>query len=188
MIYPVSYSCLSQSVTFFSHLAALLRPFHSHYFLVTSCFPTTLLYTLVPLPLFTLPQHPFSPSSVIQRAGGGGEQERGSLLWSDSYKILIGTRNMIAREKGGWNGEKGGRDGEEIFPWIKALSQQCLLFFSLFCTILACAAPSLSPLHFFPSHLFSSSCIFPKPSPSLFFLLFALTLSSDLLTGVNYWS
>lgn len=37
------------------------------------------------------------------------------MLWSDSYKILIGTRNMIAREKGGWM-ERRGREGERTFP------------------------------------------------------------------------
>lgn len=104
VIYPVSHSPISPSVSF--SLAAL-PPLSLLLFVVTLCISTILLYTRLPLPLSTLLQHPFSPSSVIQRAGGG------SLLWSDSYKILIGTRNMIARKKGGWNGVKR-RDGEKI--------------------------------------------------------------------------
>ena len=44
------------------------------------------------------------------------------MLWSDSNKLLIGTRNMIAREKGGWSGVEGrgagggGGAGEKYFP------------------------------------------------------------------------
>lgn len=94
---------------------AALPPSLHLLFLATSCFSTSQLFTVLPLLLFTLPQHSFSTSSVIQGVESGGG---GSLLWSDSYKILISTRNMIAREKGGWNVENG-RNWEKNIPWIK---------------------------------------------------------------------
>lgn len=82
---------------------------------------------------------------------------------SDSYKILIGTRNMIAREKGGWNWEK-----------------LCLRNANYFLSLLRypCLSGSLSSPHvysfiFFFLNLLPSSCSFTS-LPTL--------LSSDLLT------
>lgn len=122
-------------------------------FLATSCFSTTRLFTALPLLLFTLPQRSFSPSSVIQGVESGGG---GSLLWSDSYKTLISTRNMIARETGGWNVENG-RNWEKNIPWIKALSHRCLFP--------ASSVPDLVFLFLNPLPFFCFTCFLP-PLPS----------------------
>lgn len=86
---------------------------------------------------------------------------------------------MIARERGGWNGENG-RDGEKHFPWITSFVSQIAPF--------SLSAPSLlsSPL-LSPPHTLALSICWPFPKPSFFLFFFHLLflpplLSPDLLT------
>lgn len=120
---------------------------HQCHFLVR-CFYTTLLCTKPTLRLFTLPQQPFSSSSVIQGAEGG------SLLWSDSYKLLTDTRNMIARKRVGGMRKKG-RVGERFFPFLSPLHQ--LSFSSQHITLLYLVISLSFSLNLISSSVSSSS-------------------------------
>lgn len=123
VIYKVSHSCIRQSGSRLICRAA--SHFCLSYFTATSCFSGAKRFPVLPLAaahfawalVLTLICH-----SRSEGRGWGGRQ-RGSLLWSDSYKILIGTRNMIGREKG-WaergkkrvGGSKGKISHELMFP------------------------------------------------------------------------
>lgn len=57
-------------------------------------------FAFMPVLLFTLPSTHSHPHLSFRELGG-------SLLRSDSYKLLIGPRNMIAIEGGGRSAENG---------------------------------------------------------------------------------
>lgn len=106
------------SSVMFTHSSVSLIPHpHSTAFSFTIA-RVLLLYVSPPLCFAPPPTFHFDPTPILtlichsELGGGGrdGDWGGGSLLWSDSYKLLIGIRNMIAREEGGWIGGKG-RDG-----------------------------------------------------------------------------
>lgn len=161
-IYPVLYEAIFMSVCF--SYAALPFSFLLLYVFPPLCFtpsyPSLLISTSPPRSILTLICH--------------SESWGGSVLRSDSYKILIGTRNMIVREKGGWNRKKG-RDGNTFFLVKKPLAQKLFPPLRHPCRSSPSSLNVFTPSSWSVSLPLASSPLHPPP---------ALFWSPD---RVNYW-